>query len=180
MEKRGESGAYGTFRHWMSLAVGVCILALNSTASAQPLIDPGEMHFHVAKVETVDQVPCFLKKKGLQLLHAKQGYKAVVVTLKGTIPSRGRLLIDLGGFAAVWETSAGTLAGTKAEAVCVGAFAGRNIFLYAKEGTFVQKAFDPGPFVTRVVFAMPTSVKTFHIFYPALLHGRAIAVPRDN
>ena len=103
----------------------------------------------------------------------KPGWKGIIVTLEGKIPARGMLVIDPGAFSAVFDDlmSPGKVRMVQASAMCVGAFTGKKMFVYAKEKNYLQKVLNAGPFATRLLFFVPKAVKEFQIIYPALIPG---------
>ena len=158
---------HGSLKYWI---LSICTLALFSTASAEELIDLGKTNLRVTKVEHQDAVQCFSLKNGEHYLSPKPGYKGIVVTLEGRIPT---LVLNPGAFFAVYDDlmNPGKVDVSQAYAMCLGAIFGEKAFFYAKEETYYQKVKYVGPFATRLLFYIPTAVTEFHVVYPALIRG---------
>ncbi len=126
--------------------------------------DFAELKFEIAKTEVVDLI-----RQDSDTLAPKDGQNLVIVTLRGSAPRAGRLMVT--GFLAEYEraTSQGLVP-----------WADRSMAFTDKEGKWhigANAAFNfpvgPGEVALKVAFTLPEGVSGFFVDYPARAQGKA-------
>ncbi|GAJ20676.1 unnamed protein product [marine sediment metagenome] len=112
-------------------------------------------------------------------LSADEGYKLVVVTLKGIVPHPCRIAIETRDFSAVYEKETTNSKGEKE--VSLGfrvsdAIATDDSWLLIGYSSYSYRTFyirEPGPIILKMAVCLPEQITNFFVRYFALAKGKA-------
>ena len=159
----------------LSLVLLSALGAIALSGQTRLLMDLAELQLEISSSEVVKDIVGSNMSPAASL-RARDGFKLVVVTLKGSAPSSCPCVISMQSseFTAIFEPKAGSRMQT------AGAMSGpvNDYWQIAPErgGSVENHALvDPGPVVFRVAFAVPIEVDAFLVRYPTLARGKASA-----
>jgi len=138
------------------------------------LMDFAQLKLEVTNTEVVDQISRFNTT-----LSVNEGYKLVVVTLKGIVTGPCQISIETREFSAIYEEETTNNKGEKETRLSVklsDAIArddSWSIFQVAFSETTTCYIKEPGPIILKVAFILPEKITNFFVRYPALAKGKA-------
>jgi len=151
------------------------LMCLNAISQEHPfLMDLAQLKLEVTNTEVVVQISDFDTT-----LSAKEGYKLVVVTLKGIVTHPCQISIGTGEFSAIYEEEATNWEGEKVTILYVGvsaAIAKDDSWSISQVGAKITLFYyidEPGPIIFKVAFILPEKITSFFVRYPALAKGKA-------
>jgi hypothetical protein len=141
------------------------------------LMDLAQLKLEVTNMEVVGQI----STTGYQVttLSAQEGYKLVVVTLKGIVTDPCKIPIETGEFSAIYGEETTNKKGEKETSFHItlsGAIAKGDSWSIPPVDSRVTTTYyirEPGPIILKVAFTLPEKITNFFVRYPALAKGKA-------
>ena len=153
----------------------IFLMCLNAISQELPfLMDLAQLKLEVTNTEVVDQISSFNTT-----LSAKEGYKLVVVTLKGIVTHPCQISIGTAEFSAIYGEEATNWEGEKVTILYVevsAAIAEDDSWSISRVGATITLFYyikEPGPTILKVAFILPEKITNFFVRYPALAKGKA-------
>ena len=158
----------------------ISLMCLNAISQELPfLMDLAKLKLEVTNTEVVDQISSSSFGRDDTTISAKEGYKLVVVTLKGIVLHPCIITIAAREFSAIYEEETTNNKGEKETRLSVklsDAIArddSWSIFQVAFSETTTCYIKEPGPIILKVAFILPEKITNFFVRYPALAKGKA-------
>jgi len=158
----------------------ISLMCLNAISQELPfLMDLAQLKLEVTNTEVVDQISSSNFGRDATTT-ADEGYKLVVVTLKGIVPHPCRIAIETRDFSAVYEKETSNSKGEKE--VSLGfdvsdaiATTDDSWILTGDISYFISILYirEPGPTIIKVAFIFPEKITSFFVRYPTLAKGKA-------
>jgi len=158
----------------------ISLMCLNAISQELPfLMDLAKLKLEVTNTEVVDQISSSSFGRDDTTISAKEGYKLVVVTLKGIVLHPCIITIAAREFSAIYEEETTNNKGEKetrpyvmvSDAVAIG-----DQWAIPSVGSRVTTTYyikEPGPIIIKVAFMLPEKITNFFVRYPALAKGKA-------
>jgi len=159
----------------LSLMGLMCLNGISQEPELPLLMDFAQLKLEVNNTEVVDQI----YGMDMTTLSAKEGYKLVVVTLKGIVPHPCRIILETSEFSAIYEEEITNFKGEKEVDIkdrVSDAFATGGSWRIPPVGARVFTTCwikEPGPIILKVAFTLPEKITNFFVRYPALAKGKA-------
>jgi hypothetical protein len=137
-------------------------------------MDLAKLKLEVTNTEVVGQISDFDTT-----LSAKEGFKLVVVTLKGIVTHPCQISIGTAEFSAIYKEEATNWEGEKVTILFVevsAAIAEDDSWSISRVGAIITPFYyidEPGPIILKVAFILPEKITSFFVRYPALAKGKA-------
>lgn len=151
-----------------------CLCGLSATA--EELLNPGELNFTVASAELAKGPSLCVSPEGeLGMSVAPPGAKLVKVMLKGETTRAGRVILITPAFAGIYERPGQTKRSVVlASAMCVN----EDVLIGTTLTQVREYVIKPGSIEITLLFAVPEGVSRFQVTYPAI--ATAMANVNDN
>ena len=163
----------------LSLISLMCLNAISQELELPFLMDFAQLKLEVINTEVVDQISSSSFGRDDTTLSAKEGYKLVVVTLKGIVTHPCKIAIETREFSAIYEEETTNNKGekeTSLDVIVSDAVATGDSWSIPPVGA---RAFtvcpikEPGSIILKVAFTLPEKITNFFVRYPALAKGKA-------
>jgi len=135
-----------------------------------PQIDLAELKLEIANTEIVDKI-----SGRDSTLTPKEGQNLFVVTLKGTCPKSGHIILNNSGFQVIYDVKISQQAPAVNLMEPADAYAKGDEWDIPQKGGFSISTFyiDPGPIIIKIAVLLSKDVNSFFVCYPALAKGKA-------
>jgi len=156
----------------------MCLNAISQEPELPFLMDLAQLKLEVTNAEVVDQISSSSFGRDATTT-ANEGYKLVVVTLKGIVPHPCRIAIETRDFSAVYEKETTNSKGEKevslgfdvSDAIATDdrwTLTGDSIYRYN-----ILYIREPGPIILKMAVCLPEQINNFFVRYFALAKGKA-------